>query len=476
MPADPSRVVAATLVILLYLVFCAALYASRRRKGALLAREAASLTGSAPAWDAASENSFDIAPGDATPVVVAFASQTGTAQELAWQTARSLHAGGIRSRVMSLSTLTGEELRKARRVLFLVSTYGEGDPPDNAALFSRRLMNEALPLPDLRYGLLAMGDRSYVNFRGFGLALETWLARQGARALFGRVDADNADSEALRLWQQRVGGIAGTTDPVDWQAPSFVPWRFASRRLLNPGSAGAPVYRVTLAWPEGASPPEWEAGDLLQVQPAEDTDRPRDYSIASLPHDGGVELLVRREVHADGTSGLVSGRLTHGLASGDVVMARLRRHDNFRLGDNARRPLILVGNGTGFAGLAGLIRARELARNRVGPNRNWLIFGERNAAADAYCSEEVERWRASGMLERVDRVYSRDQPQRRYVQHLLAESPDAVRHWVQADAAIYVCGSLKGMAAGVDEALERILTRTTLDALTAQGRYRRDVY
>src|SRR3546814_19007582 len=70
-------------------------------------------------------------------------------------------------------------------------------------------------------------------------------------------------------------------------------------------------------------------------------------------------------------------------------------------------------------------------------------------------------------------LYSRDQPQRRYVQEALVEAAAEVRQWVAEGAAIYVCGSLRGMAPGVDAALERILGRGTVKAMPADGRYRR---
>ena len=111
-----------------------------------------------------------------------------------------------------------------------------------------------------------------------------------------------------------------------------------------------------------------------------------------------------------------------------------------------------------------------------GQQRNWLFFGERNAAHDFHYREEIEAWRAGGVLARLDMAFSRDQPQRLYVQDRLLGNADEVRLWIEQGAAIYVCGSLNGMAGGVDLALEEILGRPALDALAAEGRYRRDVY
>jgi sulfite reductase (NADPH) flavoprotein alpha-component len=81
-----------------------------------------------------------------------------------------------------------------------------------------------------------------------------------------------------------------------------------------------------------------------------------------------------------------------------------------------------------------------------------------------------------GVLDKLDVVFSRDQPQRRYVQDRLIETGDEVRAWINRGAAIYVCGSLRGMAAGVDDALVTILGKSTLEDLSLAERYRRDVY
>ena len=73
-------------------------------------------------------------------------------------------------------------------------------------------------------------------------------------------------------------------------------------------------------------------------------------------------------------------------------------------------------------------------------------------------------------------MFSRDQPERRYVQHRLRECADELRRWIEAGAAIYVCGNLKGMAPAVDAALVEILGAATVETLAADGGYRRDVY
>jgi sulfite reductase (NADPH) flavoprotein alpha-component len=411
------------------------------------------------------------ADGGAADWLVVYASQTGSAEHLARRSAELLATGGLAARAVCISSLDDDALRGASRILFIASTYGEGDAPDTAARFAGRLMAGGLDLVHLHYAVLALGDRSYANFCGFGRALDAWLANAGATPLFERIDVDRGNAAALENWQHHLIRLAGTIDAPDWEAPAYAHWRVVERELLNPGSAGAPLYRLALAPVDGVLP-AWEAGDLAQVSPPTDPDHPREYSIASVPADGRLELLVRLQRREDGSPGAASGWLCDDASSSDLVRLRIREHQRFRLGDNARRPILFVGNGSGLAGLRGLLRARI----GLGVRENWLLFGERNAAHDFLLRGELEDWREAGWLDRLDLAFSRDQAERLYVQDVLRAQASTVREWVARGAAIYVCGSLQGMAGGVHVALGEILGDEVLDALGVEGRYRRDVY
>jgi sulfite reductase (NADPH) flavoprotein alpha-component len=410
----------------------------------------------------------DAAPAD---WLVVYASQTGSAETLARRSADLLATGGLAARAACISSLDEAGLRGASRILFIASTYGEGDAPDTAARFAGRLMGAHADLAHLHYAVLALGDRSYANFCGFGRALDAWLSTAGATPLFERIDVDRGDATSLENWQHHLIRLAGTDDAPDWEAPAYSDWHIAERELLNPGSAGGPLYRLALAPADGVVP-DWEAGDLAQVSPPTDPEHPREYSLASIPSDGRLELLVRLQRHEDGSAGAASGWLCEGAAMDDVVRLRVREHQRFRLGDNARRPLILIGNGSGLAGLRGLLRARI----GLGVRENWLLFGERNRAHDFLLRSELEGWQSAGWLARLDLAFSRDQQERLYVQDVLRAQAPQVREWVERGVAIYVCGSLQGMAGGVHEALREILGSETVEQLAADGRYRRDVY
>lgn len=449
---DPARWAAAALACAMYASLC---FATLRTRGGAAGRSAAPAAHGAADW------------------LVVYASQTGSAEYMAAQTAATLQLGGLAARAVSMDRLTVAELRAVERILFIVSTYGEGDAPDSAgrlpALLDAADVADHLLAGRLHYAVLALGDSSYSHFCGYGRRLDADLAARGAQPLFARIDVDRGSVEALDAWQHHLSHLAGTSDAPDWKAPAYGDWRIRERLLLNPGSSGAPVYQITLTPADGALP-AWHSGDLVQLSAPADPDYPREYSIASTPVEGALRVLVRLHLRADGSTGVASGWLCKDAGMDDQIALRVRQHSRFQLGENAARPLVLIGNGTGIAGL----RAHLKTRIDAGQTRNWLLFGERHAAHDFTWQAEIEQWQRAGLL--LDVAFSRDGGAHRYVQHALATQADRLRAWVADGVAIYVCGSLQGMAAGVHEALVAALGQAGVDALTDAGRYRRDVY
>lgn len=472
-------------------------------------------------WWRARPRKDDAAEAGEPPLLVVWASQTGFARQLAEHTAQSLRDGGCRVRLRALDQVDAALLAGARKALFVASTTGEGDPPDHALAFLGQVMRQAPALPDLQYAVLALGDRSYGHYCAFGHRLDDWLRQRGARPLFDTVEVDNADPAALRHWQQLLGQLGDGSVQADWSAPDYQPWRLRARRQLNPGSVGGPVFQLHLQ-PADGDLPAWQAGDIAEVGPrhadarvehwmrahgldprttladgralrerlaasklpdALDGGDPdaiaarlqplphREYSIASLPSEGSLQLLLRRQSHPDGTPGLASGWLCDHAAVGGRIDLRLRTNANFHppAGD---APLVLIGNGTGIAGLRAHLRARIDASAR----RNWLLFGERHQAHDFHFGDELEQWRHEGWIEHLDTVFSRDGGTHRYVQDVLAAHAGRLRQWVDEGATVLVCGSLQGMAPAVDAVIAQALGGEGRDQLVMQRRYRRDVY
>lgn len=456
MTTDPLRWFWTAVAFGLWLLVVAAVARSRR-----MARRAA----------ATRAGSLDTPGTDV--VTVAFASQTGLAEDLAWKTARSLSDGGTGARVVPLGDLDVPSLRSTGRLLIVASTTGEGDAPDSVSRFVRRVMSETPDLTGVRYGLLALGDRTYSNFCGFGVGLDAWLKRTGADPLFDRVEVDDGDTAALRHWQHQLAVVTGSSIPADWTPPALDRWRLVERTHLNPGSPGGEAWRLAFEPVDHA--PVWVAGDIAEIglPPCTGADHPasREYSVASLPRDGRAEFIVRRMIAPDGTPGRASGWLTRDLVPGDEVALRVRANRGFH-GPAIGTPLILIGNGTGLAGL----RAHWKARAGESHGGVWLMFGERTRAHDAFLDGELQAALASGDLTRLDRTFSRDPGDQRYVQTLITQHADDLRAWVDRGATILVCGSLEGMSKGVQAALADALGPERLADLTETGRCRRDVY
>ena len=459
-------------------------------------------------------------------ILVAFASQTGAAEAIAWRSANALIGAQGFVRVAALGTLDPAALAEAGTLLVVTSTYGAGGPPDSARAFVRRHMGGQVDFSGLRFAVLALGDRKYdATFCQFGRSMDRWLTAGGARRLFDVVCVDGDDDDAaMAKWCEHLGRLGAKCDVESLMPGAPQDWVLAQRRLLNPGSAGGQAWEVALT-PKDPAHLAWAPGDIAEVWPRNDPARvadflarhqldgatlfkwkghwtpltailamsrlpadhevvgisvqwlvdrlewlgSREYSIASLPEDGRLELLIRKAVKDDASLGLGSGWLAQTCAVGAVVSLRLRPNPNFYPSPDG--PQILIGAGTGMAGL----RVHLKYRARKGLKDGWLLFGERGRG-DLYYADEIEAWRESGTLARTDLIFSREHAPRRYVQHLVVETAGDIRAWVmERGASILVCGGLD-MAAGVQNALAAILGEDLLDAMTVDGRYRRDIY
>ncbi|WP_185057909.1 flavodoxin domain-containing protein, partial [Pseudomonas fluorescens] len=146
--------------------------------------------------------------------LIGFASQSGFAEQLAWQTASQLQAAGLPVKVQPLAAVSEQDLRESSNALFVVSTFGDGEAPDSARGFERKVLGRALSLSSLNYAVLGLGDRQYQHFCGFAKRLHSWLAEHGGTTLFAPVEVDSGDPYALRHWQQQLGQLTGQP-PVD---------------------------------------------------------------------------------------------------------------------------------------------------------------------------------------------------------------------------------------------------------------------
>ncbi len=138
-------------------------------------------------------------------VTILFGSQTGNAMRLAAELSQRLQQAGLNVTLSCMSEYRTGALRKTRHLLVVVSTHGEGEPPDRARLFHEFLQSKRAPrLEGLRYSVLALGDLSYKHFCQAGKDFDRLLEKLGAQRLHERVDCDVDYRQAAEGWMEAV--------------------------------------------------------------------------------------------------------------------------------------------------------------------------------------------------------------------------------------------------------------------------------
>jgi sulfite reductase (NADPH) flavoprotein alpha-component len=257
-----------------------------------------------------------------------------------------------------------------------------------------------------------------------------------------------------------------------------------ARRLIDEGQARA--------WSEGR-----QLIDLLEAFPAPLTGDelksltrplpPRAYSIASSRKEVGDEAhllvaAVRYESKGRARAGVASTHVADRLKAGGSVRVRLKPNKHFRL-PNPATDIIMVGPGTGIAPFRAFVQERRAVG---GTGRSWLFFGDRRFTHDFLYQLEWQDALKEGSLARLDLAFSRDTPQKVYVQHRLWERRRDLVEWLENGAHLYVCGDAKAMAKDVRATLTQVFAdvkalspeaaAAAVETLERERRYLQDVY
>jgi len=391
-----------------------------------------------------------------------------------WGFAATLHAAlteaGQMVHAAPMSAFTSDGYARARRIIVLAATYGDGDAPASANGFLDRLTNLGRA-PVAALAVLGFGDRSFPAYCAFAKAVSEAARAKGWPEFMPLYTIDRQSPQDFARWGRALGDVLGIDLDLAHQPvlPKTETLALISRRDYG-AEVQAPTAILRFALPKatlwqrlrGAGFARFTAGDLIGILP-EGSPVPRLYSLASAHRDGFVEIVVKRH-----PGGLASGQLT-ALEPGDTVTAFLRRNPGFQPGQG-RAPLILIGAGTGIGPLAGFVRGNTRHR----PIH--LFFGMRHPHSDFLYGEKMPAWQDEGHLARLVTAVSRGERQH-YVQDALRGEAAEVVRLIRDGARVMVCGG-RDMAAGVADALAEILAPTGLTpaALKAEGRYVEDVY
>lgn len=551
--------------------------------------------------DGADGTEVPVVAGVARTLTVLYGTESGNSEVLADVTAKAARKRGFKPRMVNMSEISPDELGGVERLLVIVSTWGEGDPPETAGAFYSALMEGGPSLAGTQYSVCALGDSSYEDFCEIGKRIDVRLEELGAKRAADRVDCDVDFEEPHGDWMTSVwdgfgaeaggGGRVGASVPVPAMAygkKNPFPAEVLDQVLLSAHGGGKETWHFELSL-EGSGL-IYEAGDALAVVPrnapdvveavlkasgvdagagvevkgiglvsfrealehhlditalsrtmatkyqtltgsaalagllADDrkeeyrayadgrqiidlledyppgvvdaaglsrvfrTIPPRLYSIASSPkaHPGEVHLTVaavRYESEGRDRKGVASTYLPDLLKVGDTVDVFVQPNKRFRLPEDDAVPVIMVGPGTGIAPFRGFVEERD---ERKASGGAWLIFGDRHYLDDFLYQLEWQDHLASGALSRLDVAFSRDQPEKVYVQDRMRERAADLFAWLELGAHFYVCGDAVRMAGCVHEVLLEIVeehgglgreeAEAYVDKMKKDGRYQRDVY
>ncbi|ODS00268.1 N-acetylglucosamine transferase [Methyloceanibacter methanicus] len=410
------------------------------------------------------------APASRAETIVLVGTEGGTT----WGFAATLHvaltAAGRSVHVAPMSAFAPRRYAKAKRVLVLAATYGDGAAPASAKGFLDRLENQSAP-SEIPLAVLGFGDRNFPAFCGYAKRVAEAAEASGWVQLIPYDTVDRQSPQDFARWGEALGQAMGLKlelahCPV---RPASLALTLISRRDYG-AEVQAPTAILRFALPRvpfwrrltGRGFGRFAPGDLLGVLP-EGSDVTRFYSLASGHRDGFIEIVVKKH-----PGGLCSGQLM-GLKPGDGVRAFLRRNPDFHP-DRSAAPLILVGAGTGVGPLAGFIRG-NMGRRPV-----HMFFGLRHPDSDFLYDAEFTDWQRDGRLTRLVPAISRTQ-QPSYVQDALRREGPEIARLIRQGARVMVCGG-RGMAAGVAAALADVLKPAGLTPamLKMEGRYVEDVY
>ncbi len=529
-----------------------------------------------------------VAAADKPKLLVLYATESGNAEALAGRLKSDAAKRGFAARVQDMADADAASLQNAGTILAIVSTWGDGEPPQRAAPFYRALMAEAAPrLEGVRFAVLALGDSSYAQFCETGRQVDERLAALGAMRVADRIDCDLDYEAPAKTWAEATLRAlapqdAGSVIHVDFQKPlamaaisKAAPFaaEIAAHHKLTSERAESETFHIELSL--AGSGLSYEPGDAIGINPendpallrevlaaaglaedqtlrealvsgfdlttltarqmkdyaaltgdaalatlAEDPIKraaflegrqiidlletfphpiapeafisllrplaPRYYSVASsqkLVPDEAHLTVARLAYTSTGRQrlGVASSLITDRRKAGGSLDVFVKPNPHFRLPKDDAAPIIMVGAGTGIAPYRAFLQEREATGAK---GASWLVFGHRHFLYDFLYQLEIQDWLKSGVLGRLDLASSRDQPEKRYVQHVLWEQRDRLAAQLAEGATLYLCGDAKHMAHDVDTTLTRILAESkdaaagqaALDALIVAGRYKKDVY
>jgi sulfite reductase (NADPH) flavoprotein alpha-component len=230
----------------------------------------------------ASKGGVATTPAVTPELTVLFGSESGNSEGLADQTVKTAAKSGFKAKAVSMGDINPAKLKGIENLLVIVSTWGEGDPPENSVDFVSTLMSDKAPqLTGTRFSVLSLGDTSYEHFCKTGIDVDARLEALGAQRIYDRKDCDVDFDDDYAAWSKGalaalsalvtvtpatpVSSAAPVTTTVKYSRKNPFPSELNERVLLN--GRGSAKETIHLEFNLEGSGLIYEAGDALAVIP-----------------------------------------------------------------------------------------------------------------------------------------------------------------------------------------------------------------
>ena len=214
----------------------------------------------------------------AKPVTILFGSQTGTAESLSKKAAKQLKAANCDPKIVDMSEVTVEDMKAIENLLIITSTYGEGDPPDNAMSLHGALMADSAPsMEGVSFSVLGLGDSSYPDFCQCSKEFDSRLEALGATRFSPMTECDGDPDEPYAAWigdvQKALGDASAPAASVEddsdeesgYTKKNPFPANLMTTVDLNKEGSSKSTHHIEISL-EGSGL-DYEVGDALGVWP-----------------------------------------------------------------------------------------------------------------------------------------------------------------------------------------------------------------
>lgn len=350
---------------------------------------------------------------------------------------------------------------KAEHLIIFSSTHGLGDAPSNATKFLS-LINQVEQKQNINISVVGFGSKSYPDFCGFALEIDTILANQNwAKRILELQTVNDKSAEEFvnwaKLWSEQTGIPLSTTPSLYNQVPKGLQKLMVLDKTLV--SETEHSYILTLR-PNTRT--KFESGDLLAIYPANDS-RERLYSIGK--HTGNIQLVIK--LHPNG---LGSGFL-YNLKPGEVIKARIIKNTAFHFPKKAPK-VAFISNGTGIAPFLGMIEQNK-TKTPIHMYSGFRNKSETVLAYEKFANEMLDKQQLQSFHLAFSKEANHD-----YVMNLVKRDADFFIDLLLHDGVVMICGSL-AMQRDVETILNQMCmdkTGKTLSEYKANGQILTDCY